>query len=152
MKKDIKERLMESCQITISGCWEWKKSLASSGYGQIRWNGINTRANRASYIAFKGEIPTGMVVRHTCDNKLCINPDHLLIGTSQQNSTDMVERGRQAKGTKNGRCKLSEEQVDEILKSNMSLSSIAKAYGISKGHAHRIKNGAAWNSISKVSL
>jgi len=149
MRKSIKERLLEACIEDSNGCWLWQRSVASSGYGQIRWNYINFRANRASYIAFNGEIPAGMVVRHTCDNKLCINPQHLILGTCKDNSADMMERNRQAKGSKNGRCKLSEEEVLEIRASPLSCAQLAIKYGISKGHAHRIKNGVAWSSINQ---
>lgn len=95
-------------------------------------------------MAFKGEIPVGMVVRHTCDNKLCINPDHLILGSCKDNSQDMVERDRQAKGVRNGRYKLSEKEVQEIKDSTISYSQLAKKFGISKGHVHRIKTGVAW--------
>ncbi|MBG6243488.1 MAG: HNH endonuclease [Candidatus Symbiopectobacterium sp. Dall1.0] len=145
MRKDFKERLMDACTEEPGGCWVWNLSVSSGGYGQIRRNGINCRANRASYEAFNGEIPDGGVVRHTCDNKLCIKPSHLVIGTNQDNSSDMVERNRQASGSRNGRCKLSANEVMEIRSSSLSYSKLAKKYGISKGHAHRIKNGVAWS-------
>lgn len=147
MTKSLKDRLLDACTVSPSGCWEWNKSVASSGYGQIRFNYKNLRANRASYLAFKGDIPEGMVVRHTCDNKLCINPDHLVLGSCKQNSQDMVDRNRQAKGELNGRCKLSEADVKEIKGSNLSYRQLANKFGISKGHAHRVKNGIAWSFL-----
>ena len=145
-RKSLKDRLLSGC-INTGGCWIWSKSVASSGYGQIRLNYKNLRANRASYMVFKGEIPDGMVIRHTCDNKLCINPDHLILGSCKQNSQDMVERDRQAKGERNGRCKLSEADVQAIKSSTLSYSQLAKQFGISKGHAHRVKNGVAWSFL-----
>ncbi|HDL7461496.1 TPA: HNH endonuclease [Yersinia enterocolitica] len=145
-RKSLKERLLEGC-IKTDKCWVWKMSVASSGYGQIRLNYKNLRANRASYVTFKGEIPDGMVVRHTCDNKLCINPDHLILGSCKQNSQDMVDRDRQAKGERNGRCKLSEDDVQEIKESKLSYSQLAIKFGISKGHAHRVKTGVAWSFL-----
>lgn len=93
----LKDRLLAGC-VKTGECWVWNKSVASSGYGQIRLNYKNLRANRASYMVFKGEIPDGMVIRHTCDNKLCINPEHLILGSCKQNSQDMVERDRRGKG------------------------------------------------------
>lgn len=141
--KSLEERLIAGFKKS-GECWVWNKSVASSGYGQIRLNYKNLRANRASYMVFKGEIPVGMVVRHTCDNKLCINPDHLILGSCKDNSQDMVERDRQAKGVRNGRCKLSEKEVQEIKDSTISYSQLAKKFGISKGHVHRIKTGVAW--------
>ncbi|MFJ0492812.1 HNH endonuclease signature motif containing protein [Citrobacter werkmanii] len=145
-RKSLEERLLAGC-IKTEGCWIWRRSVASSGYGQIRLNYKNLRANRASFMVFKGEIPDGMVIRHTCDNKLCINPDHLILGSCKQNSEDMVSRDRQAKGIKNGRCKLSEDTVREIKKSTLSCSKTAEKFGISKSHAHKIMKGAAWSFI-----
>lgn len=145
-RKSLKDRLRAGCFKT-GECWVWNKSVASSGYGQIRLNYKNLRANRASYMVFKGEIPDGMVIRHTCDNKLCINPEHLILGSCKQNSQDMVERDRQAKGERNGRCKLSESDVQAIKDSKLSYSQLAKQFGISKGHAHRVKNGVAWSFL-----
>ncbi|MEI9569483.1 HNH endonuclease signature motif containing protein [Atlantibacter hermannii] len=144
--KSLEDRLLAGFK-KVGECWVWNKSVASSGYGQIRLNYKNLRANRASYMVFKGEIPDGMVVRHTCDNKLCINPDHLILGSCKDNSQDMVERNRQAKGTRNGRCKLSETKVQEIKDSTLSCGQLAKKFGISRGHAHRIKSGLAWAFI-----
>lgn len=147
-KRSFVDRLMDGCEKIDGGCWVWNKSVASSGYGQIRWNYTNYRANRASYIVFKGEIPDGMVVRHTCDNKLCINPDHLILGSCKQNSEDMVARNRQAKGMKNGRSKLSENDVRAIKSSALSCSKTAKKFGISKSQAHKIMTGKAWSFIA----
>lgn len=92
-----------------TGCWLWLGSVKNCGYGQI---GAKTKdgrrtmfaAHRAAYIAFKGWPETGHVIRHTCDNKLCVNPDHLLSGTQLQNLLDMKARGREYWG-KQTHCK-----------------------------------------------
>lgn len=82
-----------------SGCWLWIGSLKKGGYGQI--GGFNKSgkrtmlsAHKASYLAFNGDVPDGLIVRHTCDNRICVNPDHLVVGTQKDNFNDMVERGR----------------------------------------------------------
>lgn len=73
-----------------SGCWLWDGSPGTAGYGTTVVNGKTVSAHRASYSAFIGEIPTGKVVRHRCDTKSCVNPDHLSIGTHSDNVNDSV--------------------------------------------------------------
>lgn len=96
-------------------CWEWTGSLFPNGYGQFR----NKKAHRISYELTIGSIPKGRFVLHKCDNKSCVNPNHLFLGTMADNMTDKIEKGRQGdSGTKtpshgesNGRAKLTEKQV-----------------------------------------
>lgn len=74
-----------------NGCMMWLKST-NGKYGQ-QWVGdIRTSAHRLSYQFFNGVIPDGQLVRHTCDNKLCVAPLHLILGTVQDNTDDMIER------------------------------------------------------------
>lgn len=75
------------------GCWIWKGS-SSSGYGRFNIRGRSELAHRISYVIHKGTIPDGMVVMHTCDNGMCVNPDHLVIGTQADNLADMRRKGR----------------------------------------------------------
>lgn len=83
-----------------SGCWLWTGVTGNSGYGHIgvgsMRDGSRTMqsAHRASYEAHKGKIPPGLLVRHQCDNKLCVNPGHLILGTQTENILDSVRRGR----------------------------------------------------------
>lgn len=99
------------------GCFVWTGDKDSNGYGRIRHAGRKTYpAHRLAFELFNGAIPKGMVVRHTCDNRACINLDHLELGTQQQNVQDMFDRQRanRAAGEKHGRAKLTQQQVDEI--------------------------------------
>lgn len=73
-----------------SGCWLWLGVMLDLGYGQLKCCSVVYKAHRASYIAFKGPIPEGLIVRHTCNVKLCVNPDHLILGTHQDNIDDAV--------------------------------------------------------------
>lgn len=79
----------------ITGCWEWKRATNNIGYGMFRIKqGLMRTAHRVSYELFKGPIPKGMVVCHTCDNPKCVNPDHLWAGTMLDNIRDMDQKGR----------------------------------------------------------
>lgn len=102
--------------VTDFGCWEWSSSRFRQGYGQMKILGKSCYAHRIAYEAWVGPLPEGSVVRHKCDNPPCINPDHLELGTYQDNSNDMWERGRGADqaGEKNPRSKLTVVQVREI--------------------------------------
>ncbi len=77
------------------GCWVWMANTFRNGYGGFTLNGKHTLAHRASWVIFNGEIPTGLQVLHKCDNSLCVNPDHLFLGTAADNIYDMVSKGRQ---------------------------------------------------------
>lgn len=77
-----------------NGCWEWVGHRLKKGYGQMRCGKKLVLAHRASWAAFKGEIPVGLFVLHKCDNPSCCNPEHLFLGTNADNMNDMVAKGR----------------------------------------------------------
>ena len=75
-------------------CWEWTAGVNNSGYGQFSVYQRHVQAHRFSYELDNGPIPPGMEIRHTCDNRICVRPEHLLVGTRGDNMKDMYSRGR----------------------------------------------------------
>ena len=135
-------------------CWEWQGATAS-GYGRIYFNGKYDGAHRVSLLLSGVDIPSGMCVLHTCDNKLCVNPDHLRIGSQSDNIKDMYEKGRQsfenkAVGERHGRSKLTEDSVRHIrrLDGFLHRDSIAKIFNISTPTVSEIINRRKWRHVA----
>lgn len=122
-------------------CWPWLAGRSApprgrSIYGLVYRGGKTVKAHRVAYTITKGEIPDGMVVRHTCDNGICVNPNHLILGTQKQNVWDRYERGRDnhVRGEGHGNSKLTAEAVYAIrdkIKAGRSLLSLAREYRVS---------------------
>lgn len=132
-------------KIDANGCWICTSHRPSrGGYPRFWFNGKKQHASRHVYEMTKGPIPDGLVVRHTCDVRLCINPDHLLLGTPADNIRDMVERGRQRylEGEAVPHTKLSDGQVLFIREhSQMKGIEVARLLGISRAQVSRIRTG-----------
>ncbi|MGN7818814.1 HNH endonuclease signature motif containing protein [Chitinophaga sp. 22536] len=89
------KRFWEKIEKKKVGCWKWKASTrGKTGYGAFKYKGKVIDAHRFSYILHKGYIPEGFLVCHICDNRLCVNPSHLILGTSMDNYNDGVSRGK----------------------------------------------------------
>ena len=97
MKSNL-ERFNEKHTKSIDGCWLWKTE-SSIKYGSFWFNRQRYRAHRASYEMFKGTIPESLNVLHTCDNPKCVNPEHLFLGTQQDNMSDKCAKGKQPEGS-----------------------------------------------------
>ena len=137
-----------------SVCWLWFGAKNHYGYGKIRNNYKSIGAHRVSYILNIGEIPNGMDVLHKCDNRLCVNPNHLFLGTQADNMKDMFAKGRNktipSKGSTNGNSKLIEKDIPiiKILRANGdSYNSIAKKFNVSKFVIREICIGNSWRHI-----
>jgi len=128
-------------------CLEWTKAKDKGGYGVSWLHGKWTRAHRKIYIENFGPIPEGMVVRHTCDNRSCVNPNHLVLGTHQQNSTDMVTRNRQSRGEQVGTSKLTDDIVRMIRSLSGSSRKLAEFFGCSSTTVKDIKKNKIWSHV-----
>lgn len=95
-RKEVKHTLKKHIKIVDTGCWEWQRSVTSSGYGQLHIGGKNRSVHRLSFLLFNGKISKGLLVRHTCHNKKCCNPQHLILGTDKDNYHDSYETHREA--------------------------------------------------------
>ena len=140
----------------MSDCINWSKSLGHNGYGITTRNNKTYRAHRLVYCDYHNIDHSdikGMVVRHTCDNRKCINPEHLVIGTHQDNMDDMKKRNRTAKGEAHGRAKLSEVDIktirDRYIRGSKvhGLLAIAKDFGVAFQTVSKIVNRHRWQSV-----
>lgn len=127
-----------------NGCWQWRAHTDKDGYGVLPGDRKNTRAHRLSYELHKGQISDGFVICHHCDNPGCVNPDHLFVGTSKDNAQDALQKGRAYVGEKNGRSKLTKENIKEILSSELNGVQLAKKFGVTKSTINRVKRREAW--------
>lgn len=121
------------------------------GYPYAKKSGVKWRINRLVYTLNYGEITPGQVVRHTCDNRKCINLSHLILGSVAENNKDRAERGRNRDqtGQKNNMAKLKEEQVLDIFTSTESTKFLKEKYKISSSVITSIKRGESWKNITK---
>jgi hypothetical protein len=158
------------------GCWEWTGARNSKGYGNVRIARRYRGAHRVSYELTRGPIPAGLLVCHSCDNPVCVRPDHLFLGTVKNNSDDMVRKGRQAKGEKigahlrglrngkytkpertprgerNGQAVLTAERVAEIrhryAAGGVTQLQLAAEYGVNDRCISAVINHQTWKHVS----
>lgn len=125
-------------------CWAWIGAAKGNGYGHTTYRGRNMPAHRKSFLIFKGDIPDGFDVCHRCDNRWCVNPAHLFLGTRSENMADAMRKGRTAGGH---RKRLTERQVQEVrrrLNCGEQSSQIAEALNIHHGTVSQIKLGESY--------
>ena len=154
-KETLFNRLYSKVSINDNLCWEFIGSTVHNGYGQIYVEeGLPCQlAHRVSFELAKSSIPEDLYVLHTCDNRLCINPAHLFLGTHQDNMDDMVSKKRHAHGEKASNVKLTEKEVLEIrakyIPYQYTTSILATEYGVSVGCIKRIVNKSVrtWKHI-----
>ena len=112
--EEVKIRFSKKYKVLPNGCWEWI-GTQQRRYGALKMaNGTQRRAHRLSYELFKGPIPADAFILHSCDFRLCVNPDHLYLGTHKRNMADMKERLGGALGSRNYNSKLTDDKVREL--------------------------------------
>lgn len=126
--------------------------INADGYGYMYWEKREQRLHRFVYEECFGSIPDGLVVRHMCDNRSCINPEHLELGTPKENVADMYLRNRKIApiGEKNGRSLITEEtarKIKTMLDQGMKQTQIARVLGVSFTIVHRVKNRKSWKHV-----
>lgn len=131
------------------GCWLWRGGFSSTGYGAISYQDKQLGAHRVSYELHFGKIPDGMHVCHTCDNRACVNPDHLFLGTVQDNLRDAACKGRTAGGMRNGNVRFTKDEILEIRASakTTGINEIARQRQASATHISRIVRRLLWKNI-----
>jgi hypothetical protein len=126
----------------VNGCWEWVGKITNSGYGQTTHQRKYKTTHRLSYEIFKGPIGKGKIVCHSCDNKKCINPDHLWLGTQKENIQDALKKNRC------GMQKLKIEDIDIIRRmvdEGINPIEIGDIFGVKKQAIYCIKYRKTWN-------
>ena len=131
------------------GCWLWLAGKDQDGYGLFTTNRVMCKAHRFSYSLYRGPISEGLFVLHKCDVPSCVNPDHLFLGTNQDNMTDMVKKGRGHHGEKNWSAKLKAEEVIKIrgLYPEKTQAAISDMFGVGRTTVRAILTRRTWRHI-----
>lgn len=135
-----------------SGCWLWMEYTDRHGYGITHLTGQRQLAHRASWSAANGPIPDGLDVLHSCDQRCCINPDHLRVGTDLDNSRDMIARGRGRwpgqRGENHPRAKLTADDV-RLIRSDPrpDLEQLSARFGVSRSTIRHVVSGYSWRQV-----
>ena len=155
-RESLVDRFWKKFKRPKKGCWEWQGTILSTGYGQItESHGSSTchtlhGAHRLSWMLFFGPIPDGLCVLHKCDNRKCVRPDHLFLGTRSDNAHDMHKKGRSVRGENHGRSILKADDIPIIRKmliDRIPVFIIAFAYGVRKSTIKNIKQKKCWTWV-----
>ena len=125
LPEDIDSRFWSKVNILESdSCWEWTDHVDSGNYGRFKINGKSWKASRVAWTLINGEIPAEgkNCVCHSCDNPICVNPNHLFLGSIADNNLDRDKKGRVASGERQARSKLTLDDVENIRSNKMNLT------------------------------
>lgn len=145
MKDSDMRRFQAATARDENGCLVWTRALfGDRGYGAFWLDGRTIGAHRVAYRIAHGEIPEGMLVRHKCDNRPCVEPSHLELGTTADNARDAAERGRKPNGIYHTQARLSDEEVAEIralCARGERQRDVARIYGCTQAHVSLLVRG-----------
>ncbi len=136
-----------------TGCWLWAGSLSKAGYGNTKktvGEYLLRGAHRISYFLHNGSFDYNLCVCHTCDNRTCVNPDHLFLATGVENTQDMVNKGRANKGSNRPNSILTESVIPDIRQrriSGESVISIAKFYNVHRDTIYAVLYNETWEHV-----
>ena len=151
--RPIQDRFWPKVAKSIDGCWNWTAVKWKNGYGFIGRGGAgagNIGAHRLSWELEHGPIPEGLDVCHRCDNRSCVRPDHLFLGTAKQNMEDCVSKGRMHRGERTGSSKLTAHQVKEIRRCHSlgdTLTALGRAFDVTQGNVRSIVKRETWAHV-----
>lgn len=143
--------IMKKVSKVDSGCWEWTGKRNHDGYARVRINGPMRYLHRAIYATLVGPVPRDLCVCHSCDNRACVNPDHLFLGTHDDNMKDMAQKGRSKGGRRAGQphgiVKLNPDLVRAIRADTRSQRAIAIELGVCQQTVSGVKRGRVWSHV-----
>ena len=154
VKRSLRDRFDEKwIQDPVTGCWNWIGAISGKRPSIGTFARKSALAYRVSYEIHRGPIPLGLSVCHRCDNPVCVNPDHLFLGTQAENLADMSVKGRGHGACKNRsaagyRVKLTEDQVRAIRSSSTSGRIAAAEFGISQPMVAAIRRCSSWRHVA----
>ena len=129
-------------------CWPWTGKVARDGYGRVARGGKQVIAHRLSWSVANGApVPDGMFVLHSCHNRLCVNPNHLRVGTHDDNMVDMVAAGRSLRGERHPHSFLTASVIAAIRAATGYQREIAQRFGVSQSAVSYIKNRKRWAHV-----
>ena len=166
----IEETFWSKVEKSESGCWLWAGTMASNGYGRFQLDRKSRWAHRVAYQFAVSPIPEGLCVLHRCDNPPCVNPEHLFLGTQQDNLADMVAKGRNQKGDRHssrlhperlcrgerhGQAKLTEASVLTIraaYRAGGRVGQLARQFGVARQTITDILRNRRWTHLPSAEI
>jgi hypothetical protein len=135
------------------GCWNWTGTIGKNGYGSLVVSRKRLYAHRVAWETHHGRpVPDGLLVCHTCDNRRCVRPDHLFVGTDADNSADAIAKGRHVFGDRHPAARLTDEIVAQIKTAardeGLGARRLGRRFGLGQRSITRILSGQSWKHVA----